>query len=218
MWLAFGTGKNFCYLAAHQMAASLGPKMSCALPMFHSLTGCDTVSSFAGRGKKAAWSTWKSLPELTDALLMLASGPKEMPDDALDIIERFVTLLYDRTSTCTKVNDARRKLFPLKNSVQQIPPTRAALVEHVKRAVYQGGHIWEKTLLPDPVLPSPTEWGWVKTEGMFEPLWTTLLQASKSCRELISCGCKSGCRKLCRCKKAALWCTGLCLCEGECES
>ena len=49
------------------MAASLGPKISRALPMFHSLTGCDTVSSFARHGKKAAWSTWKSLPELTDA-------------------------------------------------------------------------------------------------------------------------------------------------------
>ena len=71
LWLSFGTGKSFRYLAAHQIAACLGPEMSCALPMFHALTGCDTVSSFAGHGKKAAWSTWKSLPEL-----MLANGPK----------------------------------------------------------------------------------------------------------------------------------------------
>ena len=56
----------------HQIAGSLGPEMSCALPMLHALTGCDTVSSFAGHGKKTAESTWKSLPELTDALLMLA--------------------------------------------------------------------------------------------------------------------------------------------------
>ena len=60
LWLAFGTGKSFRYLAAHKIAASLGPKMACAIPMFHALTGCDTVSSFAGHGKKAAWSTWKS--------------------------------------------------------------------------------------------------------------------------------------------------------------
>ena len=88
----------------------------------------------------------------------------------------------------------------------------------VKRAVYQGGHIWGKTLLRDPVLPSPTDWGWVRTEGIYEPHWTTLPQASKVCNELISCGCKSGCRKCCRCKKAALLCTGLCFCEGECSS
>ena len=38
-----------------------------ALPMFHSLTGCDTVSSLVGNGKKMAWTTWNVLPELTDA-------------------------------------------------------------------------------------------------------------------------------------------------------
>ena len=126
-------------------------------------------------------------------------------DDALNIIERFVILLFDRTSTCTKaVDHARRMLFLLKHSVQQIPPTRAALEKHVKRAVYQGGHIWGKTLLPYPVLPSPTDWGCVKTEGMYELHCTALPQGSKSCHDLFSCGCKSCSRKRCRCKKAAL--------------
>ena len=122
---------------------------------------------------------------------------------------------------------ARRNLFPRNNSVQQIPPTRAALEEHVKRAVYQDGHLCGETLLLDPVLPSPTDWRvcvcvracvrgcvrvCVKTEGIYEPHWTTLPQASKSCHELISCGSKSGCRKRCMCKKDALQCTGLCFC------
>ena len=156
LWLAFGTGKSFRYLTANQIAASLTPDMSCALPMFHALTGCDTLSSFAGHGKKTAWSTWKSLPELTYAPLMLADEPKEIPDDAMHVIERFVILLFDITSTFTKVDHAERKLFPQKTSVQQIPPTRAALEKHVKRPVYQGGHIWGKKLLPDPVLPSST--------------------------------------------------------------
>ena len=90
---------------------------------------------------------------------MLAYGPKEIAYDAVNIIERFVILLCDRTSACTKVDHAKRKLFPRKPSVQQIPPTRAALEEHAKRAVYQGGHIWGKKMFPDPVLPSPTDWG-----------------------------------------------------------
>ena len=45
LWLAFGTGKHFRYLAAHKIAAELGAQ---ALPMFHALTSCDTVSSFVG--------------------------------------------------------------------------------------------------------------------------------------------------------------------------
>lgn len=68
--LAFCTGKSFHYLAANKITACLVPEMSCALPVFHALTGRDTVSSFAGHAKKA-WSTWKSLPKLTDALVML---------------------------------------------------------------------------------------------------------------------------------------------------
>ena len=59
-------------------------------------------------GKKTAWSTWKSLLELTDALLMLADGPKEIRDDAMNIIERLVIFLFDRTSSCTKVDQGGR--------------------------------------------------------------------------------------------------------------
>ncbi|KAL8585219.1 hypothetical protein ACOMHN_013234 [Nucella lapillus] len=49
LWLAFGTGQSFLYLAAHEIAAGLGREKARALPMFHALTGCDTVSSFARR-------------------------------------------------------------------------------------------------------------------------------------------------------------------------
>jgi len=33
---------------------------------------------------------------------------------------------------------------------------------------------------------------------------------------LVSCKCKKGCVRLCKCKKAALQCTALCVCEGDC--
>jgi len=116
--------------------------------MFHALIGCDTVSSFATRGKKTAWAVWTVLPELTEVLLLLSSAPRDIPDDATRIIERFVILLYDRISKCTDIDKARRKLFARKNNVQLIPPTKAALEEHVKRAVYQGGHVLGQILLP----------------------------------------------------------------------
>uniref|UniRef100_A0A8C4WX75 Uncharacterized protein n=1 Tax=Eptatretus burgeri TaxID=7764 RepID=A0A8C4WX75_EPTBU len=86
------------------------------------------------------------------------------------IIERFVILLYDRTSKCTDIDKARRKLFARKNNVQLIPPTKAALEEHVKRAVYQGGHVWGQILLPAPELPPPTNWGLREREKIY--LWT----------------------------------------------
>ncbi len=54
LWIAFGAGKHFRFLACHEIARTLGPDRCIALPMFHALTGCDTVSCFSGRGKKTA--------------------------------------------------------------------------------------------------------------------------------------------------------------------
>ena len=134
-------------------------------------------------------------------------------------------MLYGRTSTCKEINKARKKIFAKKNNVQLIPPTKAALEEHVKRAAYQGGHVayqgghvWGQTLLPTPELPPPSSWGWIKNdEGVYEPHWTKLPKAAHSCYELVSCKCKKRCVKRCKCKKAALECTALCVCEGECS-
>jgi len=143
--------------------------------MFHSLTGYDTASSFASRGKKTAWAVWNVLPELTRALLKLSSAPSDIPEEILHTTERFVILLYGRTSTCTDIDNACKKLFARKNNVELIPPTKAALEEHVKRAAYQGGHVRGQMLLPAPELPPAISWGWTKSdEGLYELHWTRL--------------------------------------------
>lgn len=111
MWITFGLGKHVYNLAAHSIATSLGQDKASVLPMFHALTGCDTVSFFGGRGKKTAWDTWMVFPELTPVLRSLKSSPANIADDSMDVIERFVVLLYDRTSSLTKVNEARQELF-----------------------------------------------------------------------------------------------------------
>ena len=36
-----------------------------------------------------------------------------------------------------------------------IPPIRAALVQHIKRDVHQGGHCWGKALQAFPDIPTP---------------------------------------------------------------
>jgi hypothetical protein len=110
LWIAFGTGKNYRYIPAHEIAASIGPQKARALPVFHAMTGCDTVSAFVGHGKKSAWATWNSFPELTDFLVTLTITPVNIQDDTMHCIERFVVLLYDRTSPYTDVNEARKKL------------------------------------------------------------------------------------------------------------
>ena len=86
MWVSFGTDKAFRFLAAHEMARALGPEKAQALPMFHALTGCDTVSCFAGHGKRTAWAVWTALPELTQVLIDLTTAPAQVDEDATQTI------------------------------------------------------------------------------------------------------------------------------------
>jgi len=62
LWVALGTGQHLRYLPAHELACVLGPERSCALPMFHAFTGCDTVSAFVGRGKKDLLGSLEQVP------------------------------------------------------------------------------------------------------------------------------------------------------------
>ena len=52
IWIALGTGEHLRYIPAHDIAKELGQEKALPLPMFHAFTGCDTVSSFAYRGKR----------------------------------------------------------------------------------------------------------------------------------------------------------------------
>lgn len=218
VWIGFGTGKHFRYIPAHTIAVQLGPQQSKALPMFHSLTGCDTVSFLAGRGKVTAWEVWNVFPQITTTLASLAAGPAQISDEEFADIERFVVLLYSKTSAQRDVNKARQELFAKSSrTLENIPPSQAALLQHVKRAVLQGGHIWGNMLIAKPALPCPSEWGWEQDDNNnWRPLWTVLPQAQKTCYELIHCGCIKGCKGHCKCSRANLVCTALCRCGGDC--
>lgn len=102
------------------------------------------MSAFCGKGKKSAWQTWEVFPDVTDVFSRLSMRPNTIED--MDIIEAFVCIMYDRTTVTFAVNEARFELFA-KNQrpYDAIPPTRGAILEHTKRAAYQGGHVWAQT-------------------------------------------------------------------------
>ena len=218
VWIAFGTGKHFRYLPIHDIASHLRPQRAKALPMLHAITGCDTVSFFSGKGKRSAWDTWSVFPQITDVLAELSSIPESISEGNMLLIERFVVLLYCRTSTAMTVNEARQELFSKKSrTFDNIPPTQAPLFQHTKRAAYQAGHVWGRALIAKPQIPSPQEWGWKRVGSEWKPVWTVLSQAQESCYELVHCGCKKGCTGQCKCLKASLKCTALCNCGGHCQ-
>lgn len=217
LWIAFGTKSNFRYIPIHEVVAAMDPRVCATLHVFHAFTGCDTISSFGGRGKKTAWNTWNVFSEVTAAFEDLLLMQSDIRSSTISALERFVILMYDRTSDTEEINEARKQLFTRKSrTLENLPPTLAAPEQHIKRVCYQS-NCWNQALIPYSDLPSPADWGWKKDQTGWQPVWTTLPEASRSCSELIRCGCKKGCTGRCKCFKVALKCTALCFCSGDCQ-
>ena len=104
------------------------PTQCLTLPVLHAFSGCNTVSAFAGRGKKTTWVTWKSFSEVTSGFSELLCMPSEISEGSMSLLERFVVLIYYRTST--EVNDAGNNSSNKKSrTLDNIPPTNVSSTE-----------------------------------------------------------------------------------------
>ena len=81
--------------------------------------------------------------EITEAFLTLSRRLEDIDEETRCPLERFVNLLCDKTSPQASIC---KELFTRRRSIEKIPPTLAALVQHDQRAMYQGGHCWGKMM------------------------------------------------------------------------
>lgn len=71
-------------------------------------------------------------------LYVSLSCSEALTDEEFKVVQRFVVLMYDRSSSCEDVNSCRRVLFSTKNrEMESIPPTEDALRHHILRAMLQ---------------------------------------------------------------------------------
>ena len=149
------------------MHSQLGESKAKALLFFHAFTGSDTTSGFRNKGKKTAWNTWRSFNEVTKTFANLAKEPFMSIEDNSAVVatlERFVICMYLKSSPLLSVNDARKEIFCQRNqSMESLPPTQNALIQHIKRSVYQTG-IWATSFEPQACLPNPASFGWEKKD------------------------------------------------------
>ena len=58
-------------------------------------------------------------------------------DNSISPVERVICLMYEKTTSISNVNDCRRMLFTKKSkTVDNIPPTRNALIQYFKRTIF----------------------------------------------------------------------------------
>ena len=102
----------------------------------------------------------------TEAFRILGELPQNV-DAQMEVMERFTVLLYDRTSSVGEVNQARKVLFSqCGRKIENIPPTRAALLQYIKRDAYQAGYIWSPATVREPHLPSHEDGSWKLKDGI----------------------------------------------------
>ena len=100
VWMVSGMStQQKCY-PVHTMSNQFSQSVRENLLSFHSLTGCDTVSSFSGYGKKKWWKFFQRQPDSVSSIGR---------NGELDLIEQFVCRLYGEP-TETDVNQAKLHL------------------------------------------------------------------------------------------------------------
>ena len=106
--------------------------------------------------------------------------------------------------------------FSRTQNIENIPPTKNALLFHTKRALFQSG-VWSRCVDAQQNLPSPKDFGWKESDNSvikWLPYRMSQSEASKECREFIKCACEATySTSRCTCKGADLRCTLLCKCN-----
>lgn len=195
----------------------LGHNLSNALIGLHCFTGCDSCSSFKGKGKIKAFKLMQSNPSYIAAFQRLGSS-FDVSLDIIEILEIFTCELYGQ-SKCKRVNDEREILFKIKLDIGiSLPPNHDSLILHIKRANYQAC-LLKKCNENYIKAPSPTKHGWVLNE-ILDIQWNTIPALPDFLIKQVACSCKkTAClTNKCSCKLRNLSCSDMCKCNDCCEN
>ena len=112
------------------------------------------------------------------------------------------------------VNETRKELFCTKTqSLENLPPTQDSLLQHVKRAIYQG-NVLTMCQHSQYVVPSLSAWGWTMQDNQWIPMWMSIPEAAKHVQNLLNVYVNlTGVTDVAKCAKIGLSCTELCQCN-----
>ena len=206
IWFMSGTKKDHKYVPIHEIKLEVA--LRSVLPAFHAVTGCDTVSQFAGIGKVTAWKALENNSQLLTGL-----GCGQLTTETMDNVEDFVCKIYDLSTEITKIDQMRVFLYNKGKDTDSLPPTFDALKLHINRVHYQTT-IWMNATVPTTELINPETCGWEHDpySNQLKPKLLLLEPIHKVCTERLMCGCKMCATRLCKCRSNNIKCLPSCGC------
>lgn len=187
------------------------------LPLFHSLTGCDTTSFVFRKGKHTFWTnvTDDTAAVLGDVCAQLEGAAEILPDLVTRTVNCATHLLiqvFCKGAQCTNLNALREQLYVARDDLSSLPPTDDAFFQHILRSLLQA-FIWVNALNPQPPVVNPLNFGWKEESRGVVPLLMTVNALPPTLKKVKSCKCTTGCNRNCGCKPFA--CTTGCICKGD---
>ena len=204
------------FLSIHELCPSLSEITCRVLPGAHALSRCNTTASFFRNGKQLVYKILKDAASDFHDLDNLGDPDKDV---AISCSARFVARLYVQKSFASShhnINKLRVKLATGRDaSLVRLPPSEAALRQHILRASFQT-KVWHASCLAKPPLPSPMKYGWRTVKDSLHPVYFEGNMSAEFLRDLVcSCKGKSQWGKSCVCAEQNLACTDICSCQGS---
>ena len=202
----------------------LGTDICKALPFFYAFTGCDTVSSFNGKGKCTFWDHWMKSgmkDNITKTFMKLGNMPSSVHSDDINVLELFVKSVYYggvRDFCDTDLNELRKRQFmqSTSNDMRKIAPSSDALYMQALRAIHTAGFEWVECI-QNVVLPDASVRGYIMKDGLYVPKCLFNPPTFILARFLQTCKCKTANCKSCKCAKLKIPCLPLCHCNRKCN-
>ena len=222
VFACMAVGKEEKYYDINSISSLLGQEKCQALPFFHAVTGCDSTSYFFNQGKCKFWDRWEEFSlkdELTSVFGQLGRKPSTVTDEQALLLEKYVSFVYHNSELEDDINSLRMRDFEYSthNNLRLLPPSRDGLLEHFKRAAYEGGWVHYQCV-ENVELPPVIAYGRIRqANGRIVPKW-----CSKECDPLILtsvCTCLKAKCTSCNCAKKSppLRCLPFCGCRGTCK-
>ncbi|MES9879249.1 MAG: hypothetical protein ABW185_00005 [Sedimenticola sp.] len=124
------------YIPIHDISKSLGSPFCDILPAVHALTGCDSVSSFAGIGKVSVINCLKSNGPEQFADLTGLSGNEEQV--ALNAARKLIATLYDPKGNAAKYQSSLDELRYRLATTKEIPLAKLPLARRAFSNMSEG--------------------------------------------------------------------------------
>lgn len=176
------------------------------------MTG-DTVSALFNIGKRKIIDILSDPMENWD-MLHIFSCKTSTQSNVAKVGEHLLLKLYGSKCTTGGLDKqrhisymrrvSRTSLTSAEFQLASLPPTSASARFHCLRA-YLTIQQW---LGNDDICP--TDWGWELVDGKLLPIPTDQAPAPDRVLKIVSCGCKVGCGKRCKCVRAGLFCSPMC--------